>query len=104
MYLYHSYCYPDLSAVIASLQSQVMLDGFGIIQSVNQISPGILAVDYQIPDGSINVVNITLPTCDRPGFDNSYTGIGVDDAVELGGMILLALTIAYCSKIIRRAL
>lgn len=104
MYLYKSYCYQDIESVIASFQSRVILDGFGLIQEINQISPGVLSVDYQIADGSINTVTIELQTCERPGFDNSFTGISVEDAVELSGLILVVLAAAYSFKLLRRSL
>ncbi|MDO9104759.1 MAG: hypothetical protein Q7U57_07335 [Methylovulum sp.] len=104
MYLYKSYCYPDLNAVRSTVQSQHQIDGFGLIQTVDVISSDTLAITYLQPDTSVLTVNYQAPTCQQPGFDNSYTGLTVEDATELSGLIILVLVIAYGIKLLRRAI
>lgn len=104
MYLYKSYCYADLQSVKSSIQSNITLDGFGLLQSVDVISVDKLGITYQLPDGTQSAVVYTAPSCDRLGFDNSYTGLTVSDSVDLSMMVLLVLITAWSMKVLRRAL
>lgn len=103
MYLYNSYCYPDLQAVSDSIQSKLILDGFGVIQSITS-SGDVLTINYQLPDTSISSVEYTALTCEQIGFNNSYSGINTDDAIEISGYIMVAFAVAYGFKIMRRGL
>lgn len=103
MYLYKSYCYPDIEAVANSVQSQVVLEGFGVIQSVTPVGNG-LSITYLLPDLTDQSVHVTVPACDRDGFDSSYTGLTYSDAAEASGLVVVALAAAYAFKTLRRAL
>lgn len=91
-----------MQQVISSIQSRVVIDGFGIIQSINQVSSDTLNVTYIKPDSSIASNIVSIPSCDIPGFDNSFTGVGIDDSQELAWSIVLVLVVAFTFRALKR--
>lgn len=107
MNLYKSYCYPDLQSAINSLQSQVYIDGIGLIQSITPVPPDAALVSYVHTDSSgyyldAGTVTVTFPECTQQGFDNSYFGLSIPDAIDLGWEVFLILTVAASIKIIKK--
>ena len=104
MYLYKSFCYPTFDAVKRAIQSNVTLDQFGLIQDVTELSPNLLSISYQLPDLTYSSLTYQVPVCGQAGFDNSYSGLTMDDSIELSGMILLVLAIAFGFRTLKRSI
>lgn len=104
MYLYNSYCYSDIQSVIDSVKSRLFFDGFGFIQSVTQTAANSLTIVYLDNTGKkTNSVVVSVPACTRSGFDNSYTGLTFDDAVQLSSLVVVVLATAYAFKLLKKA-
>jgi len=108
MYLFKNYCYPTPDTITAAIQSQFFIESVGVVQSVN-LSLNTATINYinaNGPNGSqtSGTIYYEIPVCTQPGFDNSYSGLTVDDAVTLGGLIMGVLAVAYASRIVRRSL
>ncbi|ASF48432.1 hypothetical protein [Methylovulum psychrotolerans] len=103
MNLYNSYCYPDIQSVADSVQSRLVLDGFGLIQSVTPTSANDLAVVYLSSDSVAHSATLYVPDCARLGFDSSYTGLSVADSLDLAWAVVAVLAVAFGFKILKRS-
>ncbi|GAB6140865.1 hypothetical protein JCM14076_15940 [Methylosoma difficile] len=102
MNLYKNYCYPDSQAVAEAVHSEFTIEGFGIIQTVTPNGDA-LTITVLTPDLTQQTINYTLQTCNQLGFNQSYTGLTVDDSLLLSGEILFALASVYAIKAVRKA-
>lgn len=101
--LYKQYCYPDTTAVGESIKSEMSIVDRGIIDTVT-VSQGVVTVNYFDVSNTLQSFTFTPPICETLGFDNSYTGLTTDDALELGVLVSIALVLAFSIKILKRAL
>ncbi len=102
-YLYHDYCYTT-QGVIDSLMSQSFMPHVGVVLNATHSGSGNFAVlfqDYQT--STQQTYTLTLPACDRLGFDNSYTGLTVEDSQELAWAIVLVLVVAFSFRSLKRS-
>jgi hypothetical protein len=102
MYLFKSHCYSDLTTVHSAIQSELSINGFGIIQSVDGSTPAIIT--FTQPDQTTSTISYTIPECQKEGFINSYSGLTTDDANEISFLIIAALAAVWAVKILRRGL
>ena len=100
-YLYKSFCYQTVEQVAASVHSSFFLEGFGVIQSVSGIGGG-LTVNYLDSSGHLLSFIYPLATCEKLGFDNNFTGLTVDDSIQISSAVVGVLIAAWCIKILRR--
>jgi len=101
MKLYNSYCYATIDEVAQNIASAPLVSG-GIIQSAT-VSGQSISIDYIYQQKNYTAL-VTPPDCTELGFNSSFTGISTADAVELSGLCVLALALAFGVKILRRAL
>lgn len=104
MKLYKQYCYEDISDVVDSIKSDVLIEDFGIVQNAFSTPAGKINVSYLDTSSVLRSFVFTPPECTILGFDNTYTGMSTDDAIEIGSLVTLALILAYSIKILRRGL
>ncbi|MDD5215381.1 MAG: hypothetical protein PHQ03_07595 [Methylococcales bacterium] len=100
-YLYKSFCYETVEQVADSIHSAFFLDGFGVIQSVSSFGSGV-TVNYLNSNGNLQSFVYPLATCEKLGFDNSFTGLTVDDSIQISSAVVGVLIAAWCIKILRR--
>jgi hypothetical protein len=101
MKLFQNYCYLDTDTVIESIESNPFLSQINILKSVQKISNDQLELNfYKKP----KIVNVTLHDCSAVGVANSYSGLSLADANELGWLMALAMITAWGIKILRRTL
>ena len=101
--LYNQYCYATTADVRDSIESQMIIPGRGIVQSTSN-NGGVITVNYLDDSNLLQSFDFTPPVCSQVGFDNSFTGISTVDAVEIGGLVSLALILAFSVKIVKRGL
>lgn len=101
-YLYKSYCYETVEQVAASIHSSFFLDGFGVIQSVTY-SGSTLTVNYLNASSSLSNFSYPLATCEKLGFDNSFSGLTKDDSLHISESMVGVLIAAWAIKIVKRA-
>lgn len=102
-YLYKSYCYETAQQVADSIHSAFFLEGFGVIQSVSGFGSG-ATVNYLNSSGNLQSFVYPIATCQKLGFDNSFSGLTKDDSIALSGAMVGVLLAAWAIKISRRAL
>lgn len=102
-YLYKSFCYETAEQVAASLHSSFFLEGFGVIQSVSSVG-SVLSVNYLTSSSTIQNFSYPLATCEKLGYDNSFTGLTKDDSLFIAQSMVGVLLAAWAIKIIRRAI
>ena len=90
-YLYKSYCYETPQQVADSIQSSFFLEGFGVIQSVSVVGSGV-TVNYLNSNGNLFNFSYSLATCTKLGFDNSFTGLTVDDSIQISSAVVAVLS------------
>jgi hypothetical protein len=100
-YLYKSFCYETIGQVSDSVHSSFFLEGFGVIQSVSAGGFG-LNVNYLNSSGNLMSFSYPLATCEKLGFDNSFTGLTVDDSIQISSAVVGVLIAAWGIKILRR--
>lgn len=100
-YLYKSFCYETTSQVADSLHSSFFLEGFGVIQSVAPVG-SVLNVNYLNSNGNLLNFSYPLATCEKLGFDNNFTGLTVDDSIQISSAVVGVLIAAWGIKILRR--
>lgn len=101
-FLYKSYCYETVEQVAASVHSAFDLP-FGVIQSVAP-SGSSLTITYLDVNANPAAFSYTLATCEKLGFDNSFSGLTKDDSVLIASSMVSVLIAAWVAKIVRRAL
>jgi hypothetical protein len=102
-YLYKSYCYETSQQVADSIHSSFFLEGFGVIQSVSGGGSS-LTVNYLNLSGNLSSFSYSLVSCEKMGFDNSFSGLTKEDTLLLSGSMIAVLVSAWAIKIVRRAL
>lgn len=102
-FLYKSYCYETVEQVATSIHSSFFLDGFGVIQSVTY-SGSTLTVNYLNSSSSLSNFSYQLTTCEKLGFDNSFSGLSSSDSTLIGSSVVSVLIAAWAIKIVKRAL
>lgn len=102
-YLYKSYCYETSQQVADSIHSSFFLEGFGVVQSVSGFGSS-LTVNYLTSSGNLQSFVYSIATCEKLGFDNSFSGLTRDDSITLSASMVGVLISAWVIKIIRRAL
>lgn len=102
-YLYKSYCYETVQQVADSIHSAFFLDGFGVIQSVSSFGSSV-TVNYLNSSGNLQNFVYQLATCEKLGFDNTFSGLTRDDSLALSSGMVGVLVSAWAIKIVRRAL
>lgn len=102
-YLYKSYCYETSQQVADSIHSAFFLEGFGVIQSVSGASSS-LTINYLTSSGNLSNFSYSLVSCEKMGFDNSFSGLTRDDSLALSSGMIGVLVAAWVIKIVRRAL
>ena len=102
-YLFKSYCYETTEQVAASVHSSFFLDGFGIIQSVT-VNNTVLNVTYLTPSQTIQNFTYSLASCEKLGFDNSFSGLSQADSIQIGQSVAGVLLAAWAIKIVKRVL
>jgi hypothetical protein len=103
-YLYKSYCYETVQQVAASLHSSFFLEDFGVIQSVSSLGNGGLTVNYLNANGNLQNFFYPLATCEKLGFDNTFSGLTKNDSLVLSSGMVGVLVVAWAIKISRRTL
>lgn len=102
-YLYKSYCYETAQQVADSIHSAFFLEGFGVIQSVSGIDGGI-TVNYLNFSGNLLSFSYPLVSCEKMGFDNTFSGLTKEDTLFLSTSMVGILIAAWAIKIVRRVL
>ncbi len=102
-YLYKSYCYETSQQVADSIHSSFFLEGFGVVQSVSGFGSS-LTVNYLTSSGNLSSFSYSLVSCEKLGFDNSFSGLSKEDSLALSASMVGVLVAAWCIKIVRRAL
>ena len=100
-YLYKSFCYETSAQVAASVHSAFFLDGFGVIQSVSGGGYD-LTVTYLNSSGNLLSFVYPIATCEKLGFDNSFTGLTAADSIQISSAVVGVLIAAWSIKILRR--
>lgn len=101
-YLFKSYCYETVDQVAASVHSTFDFP-LGVMQSVVP-SGSSLTITYLDANANLSNFSYPLATCQKLGFDNSFSGLTKDDSVVLGSALAAVLISAWAIKIIRRSL
>lgn len=106
-FLFKSYCYETIDQASNAVYSSFELP-FGVIQSVtpngSTLSISYLHQNQNQTELSSSTFNYSLATCDKLGFDNSFSGLTKKDSVDISAAIVAVLIAAYAAKIVRRAL
>jgi len=102
MNLYKSYCYPTIEDVRDQFVSDPVLgSGWVIISSYNTDTTITLKA---VKGTNTRFYKIDPPTCTSLGFQNSYSGISIPDAIEITGLSLVFLSVCYVGKMLRRSM
>jgi hypothetical protein len=104
-YLFKSYCYETVAEVANAVHSSFLLP-FGVIQSVDANGSNLsVSYLYQSSSGLVSSSFIyPLATCEKLGFDNSFSGLTQIDSVAIGSAVVSVLIAAWSIKIIKRML
>ena len=100
MKLYQNYCYATISEVVDAIQSDPFLRDGSTITGVTSTIDDITINFSKKP----RTATFTPPNCTTIGQANSYTGLSIADANELGWLMSLAMITAWGIKILRRTL
>jgi len=101
MKLYNSYCYADISAVNDSVSSSVFIGDGTILTSTQILNADQISLTYSAANKSYTSV-VGFPDCTSLGFDNSYTGVSISDAVEVSSLVILMFVIAFKYRMMKR--
>jgi hypothetical protein len=100
MYLYKNFCYETIDEVADSIYSEVFLGNGDAINSVT-VAGNTVQITASNQNSSY-LVTTTPPSCTQPGFNNSFFGVDIDTAAELGFMCAFAVISVWCIKIAKR--
>lgn len=102
MYLYDSYCYPDLDSAAKSFYSKVHIENFGILQSYSIIDSQTISFVYISNSNLQQSFEYKFLECTSTGFDNSYFGIDYTDFRWFTFQMASLLIVAYTFKNLRK--
>ena len=91
--------------VASSVESVGFLGDGGQINGVTIVGQSLVINVYRRDAlGNFSFINqtISIPSCTRVGFDNSYSGMTTADAIEISGLVGLVLITAWAIKSLRR--
>ena len=106
--LYQGYCYPDANSVIDVIKTSgnggSYVSGQYLLNDVVQ-NNGNIDLDYYILP-SFDSFNVSIPiiNCESVGPYVNYTGLTLDDAIELSWLMGSVLLTVYLITLLRKAL
>lgn len=127
-YLYKSYCYSTMKEVADQIKSNLVLDGFGLVN--NTLSNGSYINIYYKPNpaaagttttttssSSANnpyattttqpaqqIYSFTPPLCEKLGFSSSFSGLDQEDSLLISESVVAVLILAWTFKVVSRSL
>ena len=124
-YLYKSYCYSTMQQVADQIKSNLVLDGFGLVN--NTLSNGsYINIYYRPISGTATtttstsspanpygttttqpaqqVYAFTPPTCEKLGYSSSFSGLDQKDSLLISESVVAVLILAWTFKVVSRSL
>lgn len=101
MLLYDGYCYASPQDLLAAFASNPLW--YSSLYP-DQPSFSLLGNNVEMLTAANRFIIYTPPSCSEVGVQDSYFGLTVGDAVELGWLCFGAVIAAYCVKLLQRAL
>lgn len=101
MYAYKNYCYSTIDEVGTAILSEfVFPDGWSPLGY--SVASGGDALIFNAGTATERVFNV--PSCEVAGHLSSFTGLTVDDAVELAWLCAAVIIVGWSVKVLRRAI
>jgi hypothetical protein len=100
MKLFQNYCYSTINDVVNAIKSDPFIKDGQTIVNVTATTNDITLTFSTWPTTMV----FTPPNCTTIGQLNSYTGLSMADAHELGWLMALAMISTWGIKILRRTL
>jgi len=101
MNIYQSYCYSSISDVKDQILSDPLIgDGWVVVSATTTTTSINVTAQKQ---NTTRTYTLSPPECTALGFQNSYSGLTLDDSVELSGLALVFLAVCFVGKQLRRS-
>jgi hypothetical protein len=127
-YLYQSYCYSTLQDVANQIKSNLVLEGFGLVNNTLPLGSGSINIYYRpIPTSTTATTTtstspvsnpygttttqpaqqtyvFTPPLCEKLGYASSFSGLDQKDSLLISESVVAVLILAWTFKVVSRSL